>query len=142
MVKTRSSPVRGACTEMLQSGPIPLSRGYSSHEAITVVENCSPKNKPCQFDNYKICTPQNLCGPHPKKVTIVVALILSIWASFILGINVHKKVITMEDKLESMSKKMLDLQMKYLHLRVQSKDEIARLHHKINALNNDKGILC
>jgi hypothetical protein len=39
------------------------------------------------------CTPRAMCGPHPKKVTIVVALVLSIWASFILGVNIHKKVV-------------------------------------------------
>ena len=41
---------------------------------------------------YEICSSKNLCGPNPKKVTVIVALILSIWASFILGVNIHKKV--------------------------------------------------
>ena len=35
---------------------------------------------------------KSLCGPNPKKVTIAVVIVLSIWASFILGINIEKKV--------------------------------------------------
>ena len=65
----------------------------SSQEAIqvaTVEAGGSPKSSECE--EFNICSPKALCGPHPKKVTIVVALILSIWASFILGINIHKKV--------------------------------------------------
>ena len=67
----------------------------SSQEAIQLanVEN-SPKSLASDqnLDLYNICSPKALCGPHPRKVTIVVALILSIWASFVLGINIHKKV--------------------------------------------------
>ena len=67
----------------------------SSQEAIQLatVEN-SPKSLASDqnLDLYNICSPKALCGPHPRKVTIVVALILSIWASFVLGINIHKRV--------------------------------------------------
>ena len=38
----------------------------------------------------------------------------------------------MEDKLASMTQKMLDLQVKYLDLQVQSAVEIKRLHQKVN----------
>merc|ERR1712018_509413 len=108
----------------------------ASQEAIQLanaVEN-SPKSLASDqnLDMYNICSPKALCGPHPRKVTIVVALILSIWASFVLGINIHKRVITMEDKLASMTQKMLDLQVKYLDLQVQSAVEIKRLHQKVN----------
>ena len=41
----------------------------------------------------------------------------------------------MEDKLASMTQKMLDLQVKYLDLQVQSSGEITRLHQKVNDLS-------
>ena len=40
----------------------------------------------------------------------------------------------MEDKLASMTQKMMDLQVKYLDLQVQSSGEITRLHQKVNGL--------
>ena len=40
----------------------------------------------------------------------------------------------MEDKLASMTQKMLDLQIKYLDLQVHSAGEITRLHQKVNDL--------
>jgi hypothetical protein len=40
----------------------------------------------------------------------------------------------MEDKLASMTQKMLDLQIKYLDLQVHSAGEITRLHQKVNVL--------
>merc|ERR1711974_52622 len=40
----------------------------------------------------------------------------------------------MEDKLASMTQKMLDLQVKYLDLQVQSAGEITRLHQKVSVL--------
>ena len=40
----------------------------------------------------------------------------------------------MEDKLASMTQKMLDLQIKYLDLEVHSAGEITRLHQKVNDL--------
>ena len=68
----------------------------NSQEAIhlaTVNENSPKSLASCQnLDLYSICSPKSLCGPHPRKVTIVVALVLSIWASFVLGINIHKRV--------------------------------------------------
>ena len=68
----------------------------SSQEAIQVATlDPSPKsgfNSRNDHQEYRICSSRAMCGPHPKKVTIVVALVLSIWASFILGINIHKKV--------------------------------------------------
>lgn len=110
----------------------------NSQEAIhlaTVNENSPKSLASCQnLDLYSICSPKSLCGPHPRKLTIVVALVLSIWASFVLGINIHKRVITMEDKLASMTQKMLDLQIKYLDLQVHSAGEITRLHQKVNDL--------
>jgi len=110
----------------------------NSQEAIhlaTVNENSPKSLASCQnLDLYSICSPKSLCGPHPRKVTIVVVLVLSIWASFVLGINIHKRVITMEDKLASMTQKMLDLQFKYLDLEVHSAREITRLHEKVNVL--------
>ena len=52
------------------------------------VSDTSPnKNSPTQLNSTKM-----LCGSHPKKVTIIVTLVLSIWASFVLGINIQKKV--------------------------------------------------
>merc|ERR1739844_308480 len=129
---TRPSPI-----PMLPCTTTTVTVATASQEAIqlaTTVEN-SPKSLASDqnsLDLYNICSPKALCGPHPKKVTIVVALILSIWASFVLGINIHKRVITMEDKLASMTQKMLDLQVKYLDLQVQSAVEIKRLHQKVN----------
>lgn len=153
------SPCRGASTasdiinpKSSSEGPIlPMTRPstipmlptnhnqLASHEAIqvaTVVDTSGSTPKSYDFDQhqYNICSSQALCGPHPKKVVIVIAIILSIWASFILGINIHKKVLTMEDKLASMTQKMLDLQIKYLDLQVASNEEITRLHHKVNDL--------
>jgi len=90
---------------------------------------------------YEICSSKNLCGPNPKKVTVIVALILSIWASFILGVNIHKKVVTMEDRLSSMTQKMLELQIKYLDLQKKSSDEIISLHdklHQVLQINNER----
>lgn len=90
---------------------------------------------------YEICSSKNLCGPNPKKVTVIVALILSIWASFILGVNIHKKVVTMEDRLSSMTQKMLELQIKYLDLQKKSSDEIISLHdklHQVLQINNSE----
>jgi len=79
---------------------------------------------------------KSLCGPNPKKVTIAVVIVLSIWASFILGINIEKKVAHMEDKLASMTQKMLDLQFKYLNLEENSSNEINELNDKIVDLAN------
>ena len=45
---------------------------------------------------------------------------------------------TMEDKLASMTQKMIDLQMKYLDLQENSNDEINKLHHKIHELSANK----
>lgn len=146
---TRPSPIpmlptsihaHSSHTHVGSSGGAATTVTAASQEAIqlaTVVEN-SPKSlsssDQTNFEFYNICSPKALCGPHPRKVTIVVALILSIWASFVLGINIHKRVITMEDKLASMTQKMLDLQVKYLDLEVQSSGEITRLHQKVNDL--------
>ena len=146
MLKTSQSdqPCRGAAESQISASrtrpsPIPmLPQSSASQEAITVATvdfNTSPKSS-YGLEQYKICSPQALCGPHPKKICVAVALILSIWASFVLGINIHKKVITMEDRLTSMTQKMLDLQVQYLNLQVQSSDEITRLHHKINTLTD------
>ena len=44
----------------------------------------------------------------------------------------------MEDKLASMTQKMIDLQMKYLDLQENSNDEINKLHHKIHELSANK----
>ena len=41
----------------------------------------------------------------------------------------------MEDTLATMTQKMLDLQVKYLDLQMQSAEEITRLHHKVNYLS-------
>jgi hypothetical protein len=38
------------------------------------------------------CSWKSMCGPNPKKITIVIIVVLSIWASFILGLNVYKQV--------------------------------------------------
>ena len=85
-------------THIGSSGGAATTVTAASQEAIqlaTVVEN-SPKSlsnsDQTNFEFYNICSPKALCGPHPRKVTIVVALILSIWASFVLGINIHKRV--------------------------------------------------
>lgn len=80
------------------------------------------------------CSGKTLCGPHPKKITVVVFLILSIWVSFILGVNIHKKVITMEDRLTGMTQKMLDMQVRYLEMQESSHREVGRLHTRIDQL--------
>ena len=90
---TRPSPI-----PMLPCTTTTVTVATASQEAIQLatVEN-SPKSLASDqnsLDLYNICSPKALCGPHPKKVTIVVALILSIWASFVLGINIHKRVCT------------------------------------------------
>ena len=38
------------------------------------------------------CSWQSMCGPKPKKITVIIVVVLSIWASFILGLNVYKQV--------------------------------------------------
>ena len=112
-------PCRGAASEALPGAaaserperplpsPIPMlpcttesstivTNTANSQEAIhlaTVNENSPKSLASCQnLDLYSICSPKSLCGPHPRKLTIVVALVLSIWASFVLGINIHKRV--------------------------------------------------
>lgn len=40
------------------------------------------------------CSWQSMCGPKPKKITVIIVVVLSIWASFILGLNVYKQVHT------------------------------------------------
>lgn len=40
------------------------------------------------------CSWKSMCGPNPKKITICVVVVLSIWASIILGLNVYKQVYT------------------------------------------------
>ena len=42
----------------------------------------------------------------------------------------------MEDRLSSMTQKMLDLQVKYLDLQVKSAEEVSRLHQKVNQLTD------
>lgn len=106
--------------------------------SIQVAITESSPNKPSSNQLNGLASIKMLCGPHPKKVTIIVTIILSIWASFILGINIQKKVMTMEDRLASMTQKMLDLQMKYLDLQEESNDEINKLHHRINELSTHK----
>ena len=73
--------------------PNQASQGLHSHgdEACIQVAESDPSS-PEKQESYEICSTKNLCGPNPKKVTVIVALILSIWASFILGVNIHKKV--------------------------------------------------
>jgi len=98
MGHAKSSHALGSHTHVVSSGGTATSvTTAASQEAIqlaTVVEN-SPKSltnsDQNNFEFYNICSPKALCGPHPRKVTIVVALILSIWASFVLGINIHKR---------------------------------------------------
>ena len=41
------------------------------------------------------CSWKSMCGPNPKKMTIGIVVLLSIWASFILGLNVYKQVHTL-----------------------------------------------
>ena len=53
----------------------------------TSLKSTENNKLPNGFGSFK-----SLCGPNPKKVTIAVVVVLSIWASFILGINIEKKV--------------------------------------------------
>ena len=53
----------------------------------TSLKSTENNKLPNGFGSFK-----SLCGPNPKKVTIAVVIVLSIWASFILGINIEKKV--------------------------------------------------
>lgn len=64
----------------------------NDNEACIQVANIESDPSSSPDKEYEICSSKNLCGPNPKKVTVIVALILSIWASFILGVNIHKKV--------------------------------------------------
>eukprot|EP00093_Oithona_nana_P004579 04579.XXX_136175_133072_1 [CDS] Oithona nana genome sequencing. len=113
----------------------------NDNEACIQVANIESDPSSSPDKEYEICSSKNLCGPNPKKVTVIVALILSIWASFILGVNIHKKVVTMEDRLSSMTQKMLELQIKYLDLQKKSSDEIISLHdklHQVLQINNSE----
>ena len=53
----------------------------------TILKSTENNKLPNGFGSFK-----SLCGPNPKKGTIAVVIVLSIWASFILGINIEKKV--------------------------------------------------
>ena len=47
---------------------------------------------------------------------------------------------TMEDRLSSMTQKMLDLQVKYLDLQVKSAEQLSNLHHKVNELSEQRDL--
>jgi hypothetical protein len=93
---TRPSPSPIPMLPCTSASSTTVTNTANSQEAIhlaTVIENSPKSLASCQnLDLYSICSPKSLCGPHPRKVTIVVALVLSIWASFVLGINIHKRV--------------------------------------------------
>ena len=50
------------------------------------------------------------------------------------------KVMTMEDRLSSMTQKMLDLQVQYLDLQVKSAEQLSKLHHKVNELSEQRDL--
>jgi len=151
-LSVRTSPTHGGSSSNPAPLPIPLQRSavinpstlpssqasrIHNDEACIQVANIESDPSSPQKE-YEICSSKNLCGPNPKKVTVIVALILSIWASFILGVNIHKKVVTMEDRLSSMTQKMLELQIKYLDLQKKSSDEIISLHDKLHRVLQTK----
>ena len=105
-LSVRTSPTHGGSSSNPAPLPIPLQRSavinpstlpssqasrIHNDEACIQVANIESDPSSPQKE-YEICSSKNLCGPNPKKVTVIVALILSIWASFILGVNIHKKV--------------------------------------------------
>ena len=46
----------------------------------------------------------------------------------------------MEDRLSSMTQKMLDLQVKYLDLQVKSAEQLSQLHHKVYELSEQRDL--
>ena len=64
---------------------------------MTAANSCRNLDGPRQLTDREVfeCSWQSMCGPKPKKVTIVIVLILSMWAAFILGLNVYMQVRSM-----------------------------------------------